>query len=150
MNLIVPPSEYDRTFYVSDALFIAGGISGCPDWQTDLIGMLADLPITILNPRRPVYDANDTDAARAQITWEFNHLRLSKGVSFWFPKETLCPITLLEFGRWSNRLKNIFVGCHPDYQRRVDIEIQLELARPDLKVSYSLEDLAKDIRTNFR
>ncbi len=42
--------------------------------------------------------------------------------------------------------KPIFVGVHPDYQRRKDVEIQTQLVRPEVKVVYSLEDLAQQVR----
>jgi hypothetical protein len=41
--------------------------------------------------------------------------------------------------------KPLFVGVHPDYKRRQDVEIQTELARPDIKIVYSLEALAKQV-----
>jgi hypothetical protein len=34
------------------AVFLAGGITGCPDWQAELVRMLADVPVALLNPRR--------------------------------------------------------------------------------------------------
>jgi hypothetical protein len=67
-------------------------------------------------------------------------------VSFWFPKETLCPITLYELGKQSASNKPIFVGVHPEYARRRDVEIQTQLIRPEVKIVYSLEDLAQEIK----
>ena len=66
-------------------------------------------------------------------------------ISFWFPAETICPIVLFELGAWSRADKPIFVGIHPDYQRKQDVEIQLSLARPDPKIVLSLSDLAQQI-----
>jgi hypothetical protein len=34
---------------------------------------------------------------------------------------------------------------HPDYQRRLDIELQTKLTRPDIKIVYSLYELAKQV-----
>ena len=39
--------------------------------------------------------------------------------------------------------KPVFVGIHPDYTRRFDLEVQIPKKRPDIKVVYSLDDLAK-------
>jgi len=82
-----------------------------------------------------------------QISWEQDHLKKASAVSFWFPKETLCPITLYELGKQSVLEKPIFVGVHPGYQRRKDIETQTRLAKPDVKIVYSLEVLADQIKT---
>ena len=39
----------------------------------------------------------------------------------------------------------LFVGIHPDYQRKMDVEIQTLLVRPEVKIVYSVEDLAKQV-----
>lgn len=41
--------------------------------------------------------------------------------------------------------KPIAVGVHPKYPRRLDVEMQMELARPDLRIVYSLPDLAASL-----
>jgi hypothetical protein len=128
------------------SLFLAGGITDCPDWQSDLVSMLKNEPITILNPRRKKFPMNDPSASKKQILWEFNHLRKADAISFWFPKEKLCAITLYELGTCSMMDKPLFVGVHPKYKRRRDIEIQLRLVRPEVKIVYDLKSLAKKIK----
>jgi hypothetical protein len=127
------------------SLFLAGGITGCLDWQSHLASRLADLPLTILNPRRKNFPSNDPSAAFTQIAWEHRHLRRATAVLFWFPSDTLCPITLYELGACSMTSKPLFVGTHPEYQRRLDVEIQTRLARPDVRVVGSLEELADQV-----
>ena len=39
--------------------------------------------------------------------------------------------------------KPLFVGAHPNYARRQDVEIQTSLVRPDIQIVYSLEDVLK-------
>jgi hypothetical protein len=129
------------------AVFLAGGITGCPGWQAEIIELLADTDLVLLNPRRKNFPIDDKGAAYKQIEWEYKHLRLADAVLFWFPWETLCPITLYELGAWSMANKDIFIGVHPDYQRRQDVEIQTKLVRPGIMVSYSLEDLAAQVKT---
>ena len=34
------------------SIFLAGGITGCPDWQKHVVTTLRDLPVRIYNPRR--------------------------------------------------------------------------------------------------
>lgn len=84
--------------------------------------------------------------ADPQIAWEHAHLAAASAVSFWFPRATLCPITLLELGRWSGIAKPIFVGVEPGYARGLDVEAQLGLSRPFADVARSLEDLASAVR----
>jgi len=128
-------------------IFMAGGITNCPDWQQEMVKMLEDTDLVLLNPRRKNFPIHDPDASRQQITWEFDHFKWSDMMMFWFPKETMCPIVLFELGRWSAATHiPIFVGMDPEYQRRQDVEIQMELIRPGFKISYSLKDLANSIR----
>lgn len=125
------------------ALFLAGGISNCPDWQTEMASRLHDTDWVLLNPRRVDFAMDDPTAAEEQIRWEHAHLRRATAVLFWFPCETLCPITLYELGTWSASTKPLFIGLHPAYQRRQDVEIQTRLSRPDVPIVYSLADLAQ-------
>lgn len=39
----------------------------------------------------------------------------------------------------------LFVGTHPQYQRKVDVSIQTELAYPQVKVRESLDDVLDDV-----
>jgi REP element-mobilizing transposase RayT len=137
-------TEYDGP---GPSLFLAGGISGTFDWQADVVARLAELPLVLLNPRRRDFPINDPTAAPAQIEWEFHHLRRATAVLFWFPSETLCPIALYELGgRALVREQPLFVGTHPDYARRLDVEMQLKLARPEVAVVSDTEALAAQVR----
>jgi hypothetical protein len=141
------PDEYDGP---GPSLFLAGGISGTFDWQTDVVQRLGDLPLVLLNPRRRTFPMDDPSAAEGQIAWEFRHLRRATAVLFWFPPETLCPIALFELGgRTLVPEQALFVGTHPDYQRRLDVEIQLRLARPEVAVAADTAALAGQVRTWF-
>lgn len=124
-------------------IFLAGGITNCPDWQQEMIQLLEDADLILLNPRRADFPIHNSDAAEEQIKWEYDHLRLANAILFWFPCETLCPIVLYELGAWSMTDKPLFVGVHPDYARRRDVDIQTELARLDVEIVYSLGELAK-------
>lgn len=139
MRIIEAPNDYPE---MSD-VFLGGGISNCPDWQSEVIRLLADTPGVALNPRRT--GEFTEDIADEQITWEYYALRSVDTVFFWFPKETLCPITLLELGVFTQRPNtHLIVGTHPDYARRFDVIKQLELARPEVKVQDNIEDLVAE------
>ncbi|MBE9215348.1 nucleoside 2-deoxyribosyltransferase domain-containing protein [Plectonema cf. radiosum LEGE 06105] len=128
-----------------DAIFLGGGISNCPDWQSQMVEFLKPSPWIILNPRRANFPIDNPDASKQQIAWEHRHLRLASSILFWFPQETICPITLYELGAWSMTDKPLFIGVHPNYPRRQDVEIQTALVRHEINIVYSLEELAKQI-----
>jgi len=127
------------------SIFLAGGITGCPDWQKDMIEELKDSPLVLFNPRRASFPIEEKNAARAQIEWEHLHLRKATAISFWFPCETLNPIVLYELGAWSMTNKKLFVGVHPAYQRAQDVWVQTALVRPDVPIVASREELVQEI-----
>src|SRR5262245_7282406 len=144
MTYFEAPAEYDGP---GPSVFLAGGISNTHDWQTELVALMADVPVVILNPRRRDYPWHDPAAAEDQIRWEFRHLRRATAVAFWFPPETLCPIALFELGgRIAEPGQALFVGTHSDYQRRLDVKIQLKLARPEVTVVSDIAALAGQVR----
>lgn len=145
MNVITAPATLAPVDEDGIRVFMAGGITGCPDWQAEYIEQLAKIEGTLFNPRRKDFDVKDPTASEKQIRWEFQALHDADAVSFWFPSETLCPIVLFELGAWSTTLKKIFVGCHPSYQRRYDVVMQLRLSRPDVVVVQSLVELTAQV-----
>jgi len=144
MIYIEAVSAYNRSF-LEDSIFLAGGITDCPNWQREMVQLLRETDLTLLNPRRQNFPIGDPSAALEQITWEYNALRDAKSILFWFPRETICPIVLYELGAWSMTKKPIYVGTHPEYQRRQDVEIQTKLVRPGVKIARSLEGLARQV-----
>jgi len=143
MQSIKAPSDEQAKFA---SVFLAGGITNCPDWQSETSKALEGLNITIFNPRRDVFPV-EPKAAEEQILWEFEKLRAADLISFWFPKETLNPITLFEFGAAMERHAALVVGIDPEYERKADLEIQMKLSRPDIHPVYSLAELVGEIKT---
>lgn len=142
MRYLEVPEEFDND---NKGLFLAGGITGCPNWQEAIAEQLQGSNWTLLNPRRTDFPIGNCNAAARQIEWEYKHLRLAVAILFWFPGESLCPISLYELGTWSMTDKPLFVGVHPNYPRRQDIEIQTALVRPEIEIVYSLSDLANQV-----
>lgn len=142
-NVIVAPNYVQKN--MMPRVFLAGGITDCPDWQSEVIPKLMDLPIEIFNPRRSEWSPtiSNADESVIQIKWEWQYLALADVILFWFPQETVCPITLLEYGKFlvSIPMKPLFVGTHPNYQRRMDIEIQTKLERSLQLVHNDLDDV---------
>ena len=144
MKYIEAPETYFSPS-LQKSIFLAGGTSGCPDWQNEVIYHFLSTNLTILNPRRKDFPIDKPGAAFEQIAWEHKALRDAHVILFWFPRETISPIGLYELGSWTLTKKPIFVGMHPEYQRRQDVEIQTKLVRPGLEIVYNLENLAKQV-----
>lgn len=164
MTYIEAPDEFRlaiRRVTTEPSVFLAGGITGCPDWQAEARKLL-EPHFAVLNPRRADFPIGDRSAGRAQIEWEFRHLALANVILFWFPgyckhadgsatQTPDQPIALYELGRWAALQRHIgppparvFVGVQSGYSREVDVRVQLELARPDIKVRSTLADVCND------
>jgi len=140
------PTEKKTSKIGTLSIFLAGGISNCPDWQSEMIQQFQqtkhEAVLTLYNPRRPHINLNDEKVSQQQIKWEYEHLKKSDVILFWFPKESICPISLFELGRWTGEKERIvLVGVHPEYSRKLDIMEQMKLDRPDMKIMDSLSDL---------
>lgn len=128
------------------AIFLAGGITGCDDWQSEMEQMLSGTDFITFNPRREgMFDTIQPEWGEEQIRWEVDHMSMADIILFWFPKEGMCMITLFELGKCLGSGKRVLVGCDPEYIRAFDIHTQLRLMRPDIKISSSLEDLANRV-----
>jgi hypothetical protein len=129
-------------------IFIAGGISNCPDWQSYMIKLLqtGQVNLDIFNPRRDEFDFSSEKESEFQIEWEYEHLNICTYIMYWFPKESICPIVLYELGRYiMDGSKHIFIGVEPGYPRAYDVYKQIKLTRPDIVIVDTLEKLAEQI-----
>ncbi len=134
-------------------LFLAGGITNCPDWQTEMVNRLTceEDDLFVLNPRRKNFPINDPKAALEQIKWEYEALMRAHAIVFWFSRGSLNPIVLFEYGKELGRNESmrrpLLVGCDPEYPRKQDVQIQTDLAFPDdMPIRESLEPLISDVR----
>jgi hypothetical protein len=149
MKVVTPISSLDsheEKKSVEMKIFLAGGISNCPDWQSDMIKKFKESKhekfLTLFNPRRSHINLKDETISQQQIKWEYEYLNKSDIILFWFPKESVCPISLFELGRWTGKQEKIvLVGVHPDYSRKIDIVEQMKLVRSDMQIVYSLDNL---------
>ena len=146
--------EAPERYYTGEVgLFLAGGITNCPDWQQEMRELLKDLDIVIFNPRRKDFPIGDPDAAFDQIKWEFEFLNRADMILFWFSRGSLNPIVLFEYGKWLMNTRNktnykpIFVGIDLEYERKQDVELQTRFENIYIcnRIRYSLEDLANQI-----
>lgn len=163
MRFVRSPEERDQNSSVT--IFMAGGISNCPNWQDEfqekiLSKYQEDPQITFVNPRRIGDLAKDGNTAREQILWEERYLDEADYIIFWFPKESVCPITLFELGKHAQRFTSILgpvvtkylnVGMDPEYPRRFDLEVQLPLIEASFasEFSYSIDDFVDKVASNL-
>ncbi|MCP3757207.1 nucleoside 2-deoxyribosyltransferase domain-containing protein [Streptomyces sp. TBY4] len=134
------------------SVFLAGGITHCPPWQSAAAVALADF--VVLNPRRTDFDVADPSQTDVQIAWEYRHLLLADLTLFWFPacdaSLTVQPITLYELGAAAATPdRRLVVGADPGYPRRADVVTQLGLSRPDLQVHRTLPETVSAARAEL-
>lgn len=151
MKIVTCPDEPSFHGPAPLAVFLAGGITGCPDWQSEFSEMVKD-DISdrwvLLNPRRAEFDVSDPSMSEAQIDWEHKWLERAAITVFWFPAESVCPITLFELGRCIGQRRRTIVATHPDYPRRFDVVYQYGLrSNPwhHLEVGDSLDWLHREL-----
>ena len=111
------------------SVFLAGSIEmGLAEpWQEHVERALADLPITILNPRRDEWDASWEQSIanpqfREQVEWELAAQERADAIAMYFAPATKAPITLLELGLFAASGK-VIVCCPPGYWRRGNVEV---------------------------
>lgn len=131
------------------SIFLAGGITDCPDWQAEAAEMLLTsfkdvngypMDLVVLNPRRADFPIEDPSAAGEQIAWEYRHLHRADIVLFWFTAgPSPQPIVQYELGRHAALERKLAVGVEAGYMRGVDVHQQLAHARPDVPVFATLE-----------
>lgn len=128
------------------SIFLAGTIQGTiTDWQAEVTDALKNFDIVVFNPRRKNFPIHDPSAAEKQITWEHDMLRKADMIQMWLAAETDGPICLYELGAWTMTQKPIVIGMDPKYRRRQDVEIQTKLERPEIPITYSMEDFTNAI-----
>ena len=156
MIYIECPNKMTEESQQQPSLFMAGGITGCGDWQSEMAEKLKYENVTLLNPRRKNFDVNDPKMEQDQIKWEYDYLSICDAVSFWFTPDTLQPITLFELGTFCpsepeanqdfNVYRWVFVGVHPDYKKIKDVKIQIGLRRNDIDLVFDFDKLISQIK----
>lgn len=125
------------------SVFLAGGITGCPNWQADAIRLFQGTGIaevTLMNPRREQAFPCGSDAIAQQVRWENFYLDCASVVLFWFTAgQAVQPIALYELGKIGAGRKPVATGADVSYRRRVDVILQLSYARPNIAVYSTLE-----------
>ena len=161
MNYLEAPNEIPGMASLEPYVFLAGGITGCPNWQKTIRDSLKDLDDgTLINPRRDDFPMGDPKAGFVQIKWEFDALWDYTDIfSMWFCKETIGPICLYELGAHLAQVytamksgspipfQQVVIGFDPDYERAFDVVAQTGLILGDnFPFGMSLDQHAANIR----
>lgn len=152
MKVIEAPNKYERK--PGDVcIFLAGGITNCPNWQQAVIDGIHDFydddfgseeynETIIFNPRRENFPINIEGESERQIKWEFDALEKCDIFSMYFcDANSDQPICMYELGRNICRMqerfpldwnKRIIITSERGYKRFKDVVIQTSLATEDI------------------
>lgn len=160
MQVITAPEQIGFDSLRLKSVFLAGGITNCPEWQDGLIRYLGELigqfDVVVINPRQKNFPMGDQDAGLKQIEWEFKMLKHATVFSMWFSNaDSDQPICMYEFGRHlalrgldirpeGGSMDRFVLGVEEGYRRELDVYAQLlHVARYKIpEISTCLEDHA--------
>lgn len=139
------PVTMDRVSF-----FLAGSIeqNKAELWQDGMIKRLSDLPVIVLNPRRPDWDPDWKQEANfrpfeEQVNWEMDCLIKCDVIPLYLQPGTYSPISLLELGMHAGSGK-VIVCCPDGFWRKGNVEIVCR--RYGLKLVTTKEDLITETR----
>ncbi|KAF2185054.1 hypothetical protein K469DRAFT_708324 [Zopfia rhizophila CBS 207.26] len=131
------------------SVFLAGSIEmgKAINWQRHMSHYLQHLPLTVLNPRRGHWDQSakpspSDQTFRTQVEWELDALNKATVICFFFDKNTLSPVTLLELGLWAKSGK-VVVCCPEGYWKGGNVRLVCE--REGVPCVGSFGDLVPEI-----
>jgi hypothetical protein len=143
-----PPQGLERPW-----VFMAGGITDCPNWQDTIIAKTGTVKKGVLfNPRHDTFPIKDPTAAKEQITWEFNALMSCHIFTMWFCSgKSEQPICMYELGRYLarfqlGRVPRIVIGCAEGYKHQLDVLMQVKLVDSNLHVYRSFEGFTSAVK----
>lgn len=127
---IIRPPDHSTALNIP-TVFLAGPTTSrsSPDWRTRLSTSIADLPVTILNPKNLAWDSTwkeDRSDPRwvAQVEWEMSMREASDVAVFFFEGGTDAPITMLELGlslATASARQRILVFAAKDFSKRGNV-----------------------------
>lgn len=151
MKVLKPPASLEGR--EGHSVFLAGTIDNgaSVDWQAQVSEALADLPGTLLNPRRDTWDPTweqsiHNQPFREQVEWELQGLEEADIVMLYFAPGSKSPISLLELGLFAHS-ERVLVCAPEGFWRKGNIEVVCE--RYKIPRFEHLQDLIHEIRTRL-
>ncbi len=124
-----PPMNIAKRDMSKKHAFLAGSIEmgKAEDWQAEMTKFFNELDWGVFNPRRDDWDSSwkqtfENPQFFQQVSWELNALDTADFILLHFVPETLSPISLYEFGRYSTSGKMVVV-CPKGFWREGNIEV---------------------------
>ena len=135
MIVITAPHLYIPK-YDDVTVFLAGGITGCRDWQKETIEHLRkfvgrdDTQVVVYNPRQEDFVGNyNLNATIDQIIWEYQYLNQVDIFSMYFVGgNQIQPICMYELGRYIKPYEEEqVISVEKNYIRKIDVVNQVAL-----------------------
>lgn len=111
------------------SVFLAGSIEmgKARLWQDEMTKALQDLPVSVLNPRRPDWNTEwkqteDFGPFKEQVDWEMDYLNDVDVIALYFQPGTMSPISLLELGLHAESGR-VVVCCPEGFWRKGNVDI---------------------------
>ena len=147
MQVITAPEPFHIRY---PSVFLAGSIEQdkAEKWQERLLHCLADVEITVLNPRRKAWNASwdqsiRHDEFRKQVEWELSAMERADCIAMYFDPNTKAPVTMLELGLFAQSGK-LIVCCPEGFWRKGNVDIVCE--KYGIGQVADLEELAEKVR----
>ena len=135
------------------SVFLAGSIEmgKAIDWQALITNSLADMPVTVFNPRRSDWDSSwtqDIENAqfKEQVDWEMDHLNKADVIALFLQPGTMSPISLLELGLHASDGK-LVVCCPTGFWRRGNV--QIVCSRFSIPMVETREELIDEVKARL-
>lgn len=148
MNVVQAPNRDTIQHPVNSTtpkIFLAGCAN--TDWRKVFVTKFEDRFVVFYDPKRDDWNLMDASKTLEQITWEFKYIRDADIIIYHFNAGSVCPITLLEYGMWGlSTGRPILVYVSDYYEKKKDIIIQTALARPDIKIITTEDELVSKTR----
>lgn len=130
MKLITAPERIEETNELT--VFLAGSIEGdtAKQWQQIIIDALSDKEVTLVNPRREIWDNSweqkiTNPQFKEQVVWELDALEQADLIVMYFDESTKSPISLLELGLFA-RSGKLVVCCPNGFWRKGNVDVVCE------------------------
>jgi len=135
------------------SIFLAGSIEQdkADRWQDQVIQQFQNAPVTILNPRRAVWDASweqsiDNNHFTEQVNWELDALEMADVILLYFDPKTRSPISLLELGLFA-KSKKLMVCCPDGFWRKGNVDVVCQ--RYSIPQFENLEEMMREVMSNL-
>jgi len=142
-----PPMNIAKRDMTKKYVFLAGSIEmgKAEDWQAEMTEFFNLHDWGVFNPRRDDWDPTwvqdfENPQFAQQVNWELNGLDNADLILMNFVPNTISPISLYEFGRYSTSGK-MSVVCPAGYFRKGNVEIGCH--KDNLPLFESLKDYKK-------